>query len=205
MSTQVEMLNSNMWSQGSGKLEGIPSLNSDTTSNPFCKAMSKKEDLICSSCYSMSMLKTFRKNCVPKFKQVGDYLSKKIHPLEYLPKCKAPVGRFHSHGELLNSTHCINLFNICYGQPKVTFALWTKRKNLVYRAIKEVKKPSNLILIYSNPKLDSVMQSVPKHFDKVFNNVTRDGETVNCHSSCIDCMMCYTLGDSTKQIVEVVK
>ena len=198
-------MNSKMWSQGSGKLSGIPSLNSDTTSNPFCKAMSNGDKLICSVCYSMSMLKTFRKNCVPKFKQVGDYLSKKIHPKEYLPKCNAPVGRFHSHGELINTTHCINFFNICYNQPKVTFALWTKRCNLVSRAITKVGKPSNLILVYSNPLLDKVQISMPKHFDKVFNNVTKHSKIVNCHSSCIDCMMCYTLGDSTKQIVEVVK
>lgn len=198
-------MNSKMWSQGSGKLSGIASLNSDTTSNPFCKAMSRQEDTICSSCYSMSMLKTYRRNCVPKFKQVGDYLSKKIHPMEYLPKCNSPVGRFHSHGELINYKHCANLFNIAYNQPKVTFALWTKRKGLVSRAIRELGKPSNLILIYSNKKLDNVMKSVPRHFDKVFNNVTKEDETVNCHSSCIDCMMCYTLGDKTQQIVEVVK
>tara|TARA_R100000700_G_C3178959_1_gene155030 strand:- start:5732 stop:6328 length:597 start_codon:yes stop_codon:yes gene_type:complete len=198
-------MNSQMWSQGSGKLSGISSLNSDTTSNPFCQKMSKTKNTICSSCYSWSMLKTFRKNCVPKFKQVGEYLSKIIHPAEYLPRCNSPVGRFHSHGELINTIHCINLFNICYNQPTVTFALWTKRTNLVYEAISEVGKPSNLILIYSNAKLDNVMKSVPKHFDKVFNNVTRDGETVNCHSKCLDCMKCYTLEDKTQQIVEVVK
>ena len=195
-----------MWSQGSGKLEGIPSLNSDTTSNPFCKSMSEsKKDIICTMCYSMSMLKTFRKNCVPKFKEVGDYLSTKEHDLDYLPKCVAPVGRFHSHGELINLTHCKNLFNICIKQPRVTFALWTKRINLVNKTIRLIGKPNNLILIYSNPYLDKLDVAVPKHFDKVFNNVTKNSSKVNCHSKCIDCMMCYTLGDLTKQIVEVVK
>ena len=36
------MLN-NMWSKGSGKMEGIPSLNDDTVSNPFWQKMSKTD------------------------------------------------------------------------------------------------------------------------------------------------------------------
>ena len=67
------------WSKMSGKLEGIPALNTDTTSNKFCQAMSKRKDTICSVCYSWSMLKTFRKNAVPRFKSNSDYLSYKIH------------------------------------------------------------------------------------------------------------------------------
>jgi len=41
-------------SKMSGKLEGIPAINTDTTTNAFCKKMneSKKENLICRSCYS---------------------------------------------------------------------------------------------------------------------------------------------------------
>ncbi len=199
-------MSKSMWSQGSGKMLGIPSLNSDTTSNPFCKAMSSRENnIICSSCYSMSMLKTYRKNCVPKFKEVGEYLSSRVHEFDYLPKVASPVARFHSHGELINLTHCINLFNICYKQPLVTFALWTKREHLVRKTIKLIDKPKNLILIYSNPYLDKLDVDVPDQFDKVFNNVTQDNDKVNCHSSCIDCMKCYTLGDTTTQIVEVVK
>ena len=57
-----------------GKLEGIPALNTDTTSNKFCQAMSKKKGTICNVCYSWNMLKTFRKNAVPRFKSNSDYL-----------------------------------------------------------------------------------------------------------------------------------
>ena len=63
----------------------------------------------------------------------------------------------------------------------------------------------NLIFVYSNPELDSVMTKVPRHFDKVFNNVTTKSDQVNCHQKCKDCMMCYTVGNKTEQIVEVVK
>ena len=78
-----------------------------------------------------------------------------------------------------------------------TFSLWTKRKDIVYKVLKldYTDKPKNLIFVYSNPKLDSVMTKVPRHFDKVFNNVTTKSDLV----------MCYTVGNKTEQIVEVVK
>ena len=195
-----------MWSVGSGKMLGIPSLNTDTTTNDFCQAMYKsKADIICRECYSMSMLNTFRKNCKPKFQNNSEYLSTRVHPKEYLPICPSNVGRFHSHGELINSTHLYNIINICHNQPMTTFTLWTKRKNIVNRVLKNRKKPKNLILIYSNPYIDSLDVELPKHFDKVFNNVSKDSSNVNCSKKCIECMMCYTIDNPTTQIIEVIK
>ena len=196
-----------MWSVGSGKMLGIPSLNTDTTSNKFCQGMynSNKEILICRECYSMSMLTTFRKNCKPKFLNNSKYLSSKIHSREYLPICPSNVGRFHSHGELINSNHLYNLINICLNQPMTTFTLWTKRKNIVTRVLKNVDKPKNLILVYSNPYVDKLDVELPKYFDKVFNNVSEDSSNVNCSKKCIECMMCYTIGNPTTQIIEVIK
>ena len=59
----------NRWSNGSGKLEGIPSLNTNTLTNEYCKKMSSSgnDNIICTHCYSVSMLKTFMKYCEPKF------------------------------------------------------------------------------------------------------------------------------------------
>ena len=197
------MLN-NMWSKGSGKMEGIPSLNDDTVSNPFCQKMSKT-DSICGSCYSMNMLKTFRKKCRPKFEFVGNYLSEKVRKPNELPICPAHHGRFHSHGELRNETHFINFIGICNNQPNTTFTLWTKRKDIVNSVLTHKNKPKNLILIFSNSKVDSVKKRVPMHFDKVFNNVSKKQENINCLGKCSDCMMCYTVGDKTEQIIEQIK
>ena len=196
-----------MWSVGSGKMIGIPSLNTDTPSNKFCQGMynSTKENIICKECYSMSMLKPFRKNCRPKFTNTSKFLSSKIHDREYLPPCPSTTGRFHSHGELINSIHLENILNICLNQPMTTFTLWTKRKNIVTRVLKNVDKPKNLILIYSNHYVDKLDVKVPKHFDKVFNNVSKDSSNVNCSKKCLECMMCYTLGNKTTQIIEVIK
>ena len=196
-----------MWSTGSGKMLGIPSLNTDTPSNKFCQGMynSNKENLICRSCYSMSMLKTFRKNCRPKFIDNSKYLSSKVHSREYLPPCPGAIGRFSSHGELINSNHFINLLNICLNQPMTTFTLWTKRKNIVSRVLKSRDKPKNLILIYSNPYIDKLDVELPKHFDKVFNNVSSKTSNINCNEKCLDCMKCYKLGETTTQIIEQIK
>ena len=196
-----------MWSTGSGKMLGIPSLNTDTTTNEFCKSMynSKVENLICRSCYSMSMLKTFRKNCTPKFSRNSKYLSEKVQDRKTLPICPSMIGRFSSHGELINPDHLENLINICLNQPMTTFTLWTKRKDIVNRVLTYRQKPKNLILVYSNPIIDKLDVKLPKHFDKVFNNVSSKTNDVNCDSKCLDCMKCYTLGETTTQITEVIK
>ena len=72
--------------------------------------------------------------------------------------------------------------------------------------MKENEKPKNLILIFSNPKIDTI-KSVPKHFDKIFNNVTGDNfkERQNCTGQkCIECMQCYK-HDGASVIVEKTK
>ena len=197
-----------------GKLQGISALNTNTLSNKYCQAMSKKKDSICSSCYSISMLKTFRKNCEPRWELNSKVLSDSIiDPQDYV----APgtnIVRFNGHGELINMIHLENIFNICEFYSKRTFTLWTKRTNLVHRLLKKRNKPVNLILIYSNPNKQKIEGgslshyiSVPQGFDKVFNVVTEsdDDSKINCDQGCIDCMMCYTLGDKTKQIIERIK
>lgn len=193
------------WSKSSGKMKGIPSLNTDTTTNPFCQKMSKT-DSICGSCYSMKMLTTiYKKNCVPAFQRNGEYLSSKVHEPEYLPKVDATTARFSSHGELINENHLINCLRIAENQPYTTFTLFTKRKDLVNKVMRTHKKPENMIFIFSNAKIDKVMTSVPQYFDKVFNVVTEEREEVNCRGACITCLKCYRTQDTTKQITEVIK
>ena len=189
----------------SGKLKGIPALNTSPLNNKFCKAMSSKKDSICGSCYSINMLKTFRKMCDPPFRRYGEFLSKKVHPSEYLPKPpNALYVRFSAHGELINLNHTINLFKICGLSPNTTFTLWTKRMNLVWKAIKQIGKPSNLILVYSAMGLD-VETTVPKYFDKVFIVQTKKNDKTNCFGGCIDCLKCYTKTDTTTHIYEEIK
>lgn len=191
----------------SGKLQGVIALNTNTVTNPFCiKEYSKKDpDNICSFCYSHNMLNTFRKNCQPSFQRNSDILaSDKPIDTERIPKINASIVRFHGHGELINDNHFINLCTIAKEYPNTTFALWTKRIDIVRPNRSHV--PDNMILVYSNPKIDRVMKSPPRGFHRVFNNVTdKYRGNANCTGQkCIDCQLCYRF-DTDKVIVEHVK
>jgi len=193
-------------SKMSGKLSDIPAINTNTVTNEFCIKM-KDTDSICGSCYSHRMLNTYRKNCQPAFQHNSDLLSKAELIPDLLPRVNSAYFRFNGHGELINETHLINLIGICNKNPHTNFALWTKRKNLVFSVLRAQPKPKNLILVYSNPKIDCVQIEPPMHFDKVFNNVSKSGyKNENCTGQkCIECLACYRKDSGTDVIIERVK
>lgn len=189
----------------SGKLKNIPALNTSPLNNSYCQAMAKKKNSICNSCYSINMLQTFRKSADTPFRKYGEFLSSKVHPTEYLPKPPNSLYvRFSAHGELINLNHAINLLKICNASPNTTFTLWTKRKDIITKAIQKHGKPDNLILIYSAITLDKYVK-LPKHFDKVFIVQTKQDNKTNCFGKCIDCLKCYTKTDTTTHIYEEIK
>jgi len=194
-----------MWSVMTGKLYGIPTVNTNPLTNNYCKSQAENKDSICSSCYSIRMLKTFRQNCVPKFELNTELLSSRLLENHELPPPPGLVARFNGHGELKNSVHFRNILKMARLYPKVTFTLWSKRKRLIQRILKESRKPKNLILVYSNSITDTVMDYVPTGFDKVFNVVRQDRDDVNCHKKCIECLMCYDVKNKTEQIIERIK
>ena len=194
-------------SRMTGKLQGIHAINTNTVTNDFCNQQ-KETDTICGECYSHHMLNTFRKMCQPAWQHNSEVLSSVILQRHELPRITAAFCRFHAHGELINHKHFINFVNIARDNPHCTFALWTKRKDIVWQVLDEDyhSKPSNLILVWSNPKIDKVVQSVPRHFDKVFNNVRHDRTPQNCTGQkCIECLRCYKHDADTDIIVEAVK
>lgn len=187
---------------GNGKMQFIPSINSNTMSNDYCinKCSFKGR------CYSQKQIKRWKNNGIG-WQHNSDKLSKSIIEYDLLPKFfNTRVLRFHSHGELINNIHLINFMNICKKNPDVTFTLWTKRNDLIKKNLKDNKKPDNLILIFSNSKLDAPMKKPPSHFDKTFNVITKNSNIrPNCTGKCKDCMICYTLGSKETQIIEVLK
>ena len=196
-------------SNGSGKLQDIRSLNTNTLTNEFCKAMynSSADDIICRKCYSMSMLNGLRKNCAPSWQENSDILSGGLIPPHMLPTILDAFFRFSSHGELINMTMLENFHNITLHNPHCSFALWTKRKNFIRKFYSQHEKPANLILIYSNPRIDAVMNQPPEFFDRTFNNVSKGSDVAqNCTGQkCRDCLLCYKAGNGVTQIVEAVK
>ena len=147
-------------SKGSGKLQDIRSINTNTLTNAFCMKQVKNKNSICSFCYSDKMLRTMRKNCVPSWQHNSDLLSKVIIQTELLPTILDAFFRFSSHGELINDIHLINLINITNKNPHCTFTLWTKRKDIINKVFKTMNKPKNLILIFSNSQLNKPIETL---------------------------------------------
>lgn len=200
--------------KGSGKLgksencnSTINSINVNTLTNEYCIKQSTNKNSICSVCYSINSLTSFRKNMVNPLQRNSELLSKSVIDFSLLPTILELYFRFDSHGELINLNHLENYNNIVLKNPHCTFALWSKRFDLIKKFFDNNQKPKNLILIYSNSKLDKPINKLPKYFNKSFNNVTKENKdnfNINCHSKCVDCLLCYTHND-TKTIIEKVK
>ena len=196
-------------SKMTGKLQGLQAISTNTTTNKFCNKMNKSNniDVICKHCYSHSMLNTYRKNMQNALQRNSDALSlEELHDND-IPIINQLYMRFNAHGELINEMHIKNLFKICFKNPRVNFALWTKRKDIVIQYINKIgTKPSNLKLIFSNSIINTIVEP-PTYFDSTFNNVDSDNmkDKQNCTGQkCIDCLLCYT-HNKTKHIVEAVK
>lgn len=179
---------------GSGKMSHMVSVNTSTKGNTFCEKMAKNPNSICSKCYA-----TRYENLRPNLKQAFDknliLLDKDYEP-EFL---NHRIVRLHSFGELHNKTHFMNFIKLARFNVGTTFALWTKRKEIVQRYLNEGGTiPSNLVLIYSNPKVDKGIKKAPKGFDKVFNvhskaGAIKSGTAINCGAKdCFGCQLCYS-------------
>ena len=195
-----------------GKLAEFRAISTNTRTNTYCleqheRAVEHKTDNICGDCYSHTMLKGYRKNMAPALQRNSDLLSSRPLEPQEIPRILDSVFRFNAHGELINMQHLENLMSIVLDNPWCTFALWTKRVDLVFGWLRTNDKPANLNLIYSNPKKSHIMSKPPKGFDKTFNNVLEHEykDRQNCTGQkCKDCRICYTVNDICT-IVEKVK
>ena len=203
-----------------GKLDKFEAIGNNTKKNKFCYdryiEAKKKNELagkivdICGVCYSHESMNGYMKN-LPLSLDKNEILAEKLlSDLEvkqffFLQS----FFRFNHHGELLTElvddngvtiktfpkyNMIENYCRIAEYNPHCTFALWTKRTDIIKRYFDKREKPKNLIIVFSNTKVDKVISKIPKHFDKVFNNVNGDNfkEIQNCTGQkCKDCLRCY--------------
>ena len=196
-------------SKMSGKLLYLDAINSNTLSNEFCikEHQSPVKNKICKKCFSFAMLESYRSNCIPNFENNSVALSTMIHTDYSYLKFRNNIVRLHGHGELINQIHLHNFVELVKFFPKHTFALWSKKIDIVRKYFKTNKIPANLILVYSNPIVDKVMTKIPRPFHKVFNNVSEyyTGGDENCTGQkCNDCRLCYKF-DAENIIIEQEK
>ena len=182
-------------SKMSGKLEGLSALNTSPQQNEFCLKMEQNDNAICKDCYSLRMVRTYRKNAEKAWIENGNILSQIEIPYNLLPVINAAFFRYSSHGELINLTHLQNLINIARKNTHCTFALWTKRKDLINQALQHQECPENLILIFSQAETNHIptAEEIPHHFHKIFAVIEDEtDDRINCgNAKCLACLNCY--------------
>jgi hypothetical protein len=192
-------------------MEGIRSISTNPLSNEFCQRMHNcnSDRIICTKCYATSLV-GFRKTLREHVEENGRILSERVLALEELPKYDDALMRFHSFGEIINHTHVVNIFNICYNNPQTYHVIYSKRCDMLEDMIH--LKPDNLKIIESNPLIDAVIEFPRSSVaDMVFNVVTPEylevhpEYKVNCTMACDSCRLCYSKRNTTKFIVEMLK
>jgi len=185
-----------------GKLNGIPPINTSVLNNKFCSKM-RDSDAVCNECYASRIEQRYT-NLHLAIEKNDTVLSDSIIPIQYLPIFNNLAIRFHSLGELINTTHLHNFLNIAEKNPQVIFSLWSKRKDIINKVLSKRAKPINFILIYSTTLIDKISK-LPKYFNKVFSVHSKGSQAaINCHGACKTCMLCYSHND-TIYINEIVK
>ena len=178
-----------------GKMTGMWSLSTSCLCNKYCLARMKDPNFICSKCYSERQME-WQENLRIKLYRNTLILTTIEIPVELMPRFNVMKGRLESHGELNNVIQIKNFFNLCKANPRTMFALWTKNTFLFPEARKQgVRKPGNLIIIESSPKLNVITEPSDPWVDKVFTVFNKKfarehGIEINCGGRC--CMTCET-------------
>lgn len=200
----------------SGKMEGMLSLSTCCANNETCKRRAAVKGSICSHCYAMRQMKVY-KNMIGCLTKNFDVLSSSVIPVDRMPILNCLVFRFESFGDLGNVNQVKNYFNLCYKNPNVRFALWTKNLWFVKQAIEDgYEKPSNLTIVFSAMfvnqiiKLDRIKAAFP-FVDKVFQvfdneYIENNDIVINCGANnCFTCQKCYHKDNGIDVINEKLK
>jgi hypothetical protein len=129
-------------------------------------------------------------------------LTSEILPAEKLPIINNLYFRFEAFGALNNATQVINYFRICYKNPKVKFALWTKNPDFIADAIGQgYEKPANLNIVLSSLFVNRERKNPFSFVDKVFTvydpqYIEENNISINCGArNCFTCGLCYEKND----------
>lgn len=221
--TSSEVVVNPVWTKGictnhTGKMEGMVSVSSATSCNAFCKKMAENggENCICKYCYARRQF-SFQKTTRNKFEQATLDLTSRVLSFAELPVFEADVDvvRIEAFGELNNTVQAVNYINILRKNPHINFAWWTKRPNLIARAVKQmgIEFPDNCNVIYSNPYIDELPKIQKYSFINGYFTVwssqqkaLENGCNINCGSKkCKNCLNCYDYHDGIFFINELKK
>ncbi len=193
-----------------GKMEGMASISTSVTTNERCKKNAQVKGSICEKCFAAKQMKVFPIMEKPMVENQR-ILTSEILPYEKLPLINNIYFRFEAFGDLNNDIQVINYFNICYKNPMVKFALWTKNPDYIAQAIKAgYEKPKNLNIVLSSLFLNKERKNTFDFVDKVFtvydkSYIEQNNVDINCGArNCFTCGLCYEK-NGVKVINEVLK
>lgn len=181
----------------SGKMAGMVSISTSVTTNERCKKNASIKGSICEKCFASKQMKIYpsMENCMVENQRI---LTSEILPMDKLPTINNLYFRFESFGDLNNATQVKNYFNICYKNPRVKFALWTKNPDYVAEAIADgYEKPSNLNIVLSSLFINQERKNPFPFVDKVFTvydsgYIEANDIDINCGAkNCFSCGLCY--------------
>ena len=181
----------------SGKMAGMVSISTSVTTNERCQKNAAIKGSICEMCFAAKQMKVY-KNMEKPMVENQRILTSEILPAEKLPTINNLYFRFESFGDLNNATQVKNYFNICYKNPRVKFALWTKNPDYIAEAIRDgYEKPDNLNIVLSSLFINQERKNPFPFVDKVFTvydpeHIKQNNVNINCGAkSCFTCGLCY--------------
>lgn len=180
-----------------GKMAGMASISTAVTTNERCKKNAQKKGSICAECFAARQMKIFPSMEKPMVENQR-ILTGSILPMEKLPIINNIYFRFESFGDLNNHIQVINYFRICYKNPRVKFALWTKNPDFIAEAIAAgYEKPDNLNIVLSSLFINKERKNPFPFVDKVFTvydqqHIEENQININCGArNCFRCGLCY--------------
>ena len=183
--------------QHSGKMSGMVSISTSVTTNERCAKNATIKGSICEKCFAAKQMKVFPSMEKPMVENQR-ILASEILPMEKLPTINNLYFRFEAFGDLNNATQVKNYFNLCYKNPRVKFALWTKNPDYIAEAIRDgYEKPDNLNIVLSSLFINKERPNVFSFVDKVFTvydpeHIAAENIDINCGAkNCFDCGLCY--------------
>ena len=187
----------------SGKMSGMVSISTSVTTNERCKKNASIKGSICEKCFASKQMRVFPTMEKPMVENQR-ILTSSVLPMELLPTINNLYFRFEAFGDLNNDIQVMNYFNLCYKNPKVKFALWTKNPDYIESAIKQgYKKPENLNIVLSSLFINQERKSKYDFVDKIFTvydpqYIEENNIYINCGSrNCFDCGLCYEKNNVT--------
>jgi hypothetical protein len=184
-----------------GKMAGMASISTAVTTNERCAKNAQIPGSICQKCFAAKQMKIYPSMEKPMVENQR-ILTSEILPAEKLPIINNLYFRFESFGDLNNATQVKNYFNICYKNPKVKFALWTKNPDYIAAAIRDgYEKPANLNIVLSSLFVNKERKNVFDFVDKVFTvydpqYIEENNISINCGArNCFTCGLCYEKND----------